>query len=391
MALTPIQMFANPASQGLLGILSGSQNALTQGLQSAIQIGRDLSNNAVAGERDFLRERKNAEDLAQRRGENLQKQFNFDRSFERGAMESDRTFGRMTANDLFSKEMQRDEFGRRVENDQFTRESQGARIELDKAQEERMGDEFDMRKDEIRKTEEFNRGLLTPKDIFGPQLPPERQDPFTMSAEADLKITAATRAKNAPALQEATRQKAMADRMIAERRSTGDGTGLTPSEQNSKERLDMAKEDRAAKLAAAEKNKVMEKALAVPGAFPLQGQILRDPKEPAKLREGADPAQDAEYQRWDANQAVSEVAAAENSESFDEYLMKVVRTHDDAGKPLSDAERRAVAKALPAAVKKARRTVYDLAKGGTLTAPAPAPAARPTGSSYVRDNIKALE
>lgn len=350
MALSPIQIFANPSSQGLLGILSGSQNALTMGLQSAIQIGRDLSNKAVQQERDFLRERRSEENMAQRRGENLQQQFN-----------ADRNFSRMTANDLFSQEMQRDQFAAQTSRDEFGREMQEDRFKLDQQQEQRMGTESRFRMDEVKRDEEFNRGLLTPRDIFGPQLPPDKQDPFALSAEADLKIEAARKARNPDALRDATMQKAEADRIKAERRAAG--TAADGTESPAEARAARSEQRMISKAEEAKREKRANELLADSGAFPSQTQFVT----PEDITKGTPSARSAV--EWDKDRPAAERLAAEGV-SREEYISK-----GDQGRGLTPTQR------------KRRGEFWDLVNGS-----APTSVSTPASAgSYVRDAAKALE
>jgi hypothetical protein len=347
MALSPIQMFANPSSQGLLGILSGSQNALTLGLQSAIQIGRDLSNKAVQQERDFARERRSLDMLDQRRAENALSQQN-----------RDREFGRLTANDIFSQEMQRDQFSQGVARDEFSRDMQEDRFRLDRTQEDRMAKESQFRMDETKRTEEFNQGLLTPNDIFGPQLP---DDPFVTREEADMRIAAGTRAKNPEAVREAVRAKAQAEAEIARRRAAeGEGPDatkpLSPAEMRNQAKYEQSVLDREA-----------SELIADTEAFAPQSQFLETAADGKSYK---DPKAASAAALFDKDRLASERSVA-TSVSRDEYVKR--------GGGISEEKR------------KRRARFWDIVNKKTSAA-APSTSAPPSsGGGYVTGALKGLE
>lgn len=71
MALEPIRLFQSEQSP-LVQLLSGGNNTLTGILDKAVQIGRDISNKQTQQEQDMLGQRQQETALQQRRGENLQ-------------------------------------------------------------------------------------------------------------------------------------------------------------------------------------------------------------------------------------------------------------------------------------------------------------------------------
>ena len=91
MPLSAIQTLPPKVPNSLTALLQGSGQALTGALTNAVQLGRDAVNNQVQQERSLLTERRSEINLAQRRGENEQKQFNVDRAFG----ENQRQFGEL--------------------------------------------------------------------------------------------------------------------------------------------------------------------------------------------------------------------------------------------------------------------------------------------------------
>lgn len=91
MPLSAIQTLPPKVPNSLTALLQGSGQALTGALTNAVQLGRDAVNNQVQQERSLLTERRAEINLAQRRGENDQQQFNVDRAFG----ENQRQFGEL--------------------------------------------------------------------------------------------------------------------------------------------------------------------------------------------------------------------------------------------------------------------------------------------------------
>tara|TARA_R110000824_G_scaffold8441_2_gene38365 strand:+ start:7196 stop:8392 length:1197 start_codon:yes stop_codon:yes gene_type:complete len=91
MPLSAIQTLPPKVPNSLTALLQGSGQALTGALTNAVQLGRDAVNNQVQQERSLLTERRSEINLAQRRGDNEQKQFNTDRAFG----ENQRQFGEL--------------------------------------------------------------------------------------------------------------------------------------------------------------------------------------------------------------------------------------------------------------------------------------------------------
>ena len=104
MAIEPIKVFQNGADNSIASLFQGGANVLTGILNNAVQVGRDISNKQLQQEQDLLGMRRQEQALQQRRGENLQQnwedlfRFNenqrqFDTKFNRGVVEADRLFG----------------------------------------------------------------------------------------------------------------------------------------------------------------------------------------------------------------------------------------------------------------------------------------------------------
>ncbi len=121
MALSPIEMFRSNESS-LAQILQGGSQTISGIMDKAIQIGRDMSNNATKNESDLLSMRQNETALAQRRAEGLTRSIADTQKFARGAFENDRSFvaneeqrdiqnNRASVNDLFSQQMQEKNYG----------------------------------------------------------------------------------------------------------------------------------------------------------------------------------------------------------------------------------------------------------------------------------------
>lgn len=117
MALSPIKLFQNDQTS-LAQILQGDNQTISGIMDRAIQIGRDISNKQMQQEHDLIGMRQQQAALDQRRGEDLQQDYEDTRRFARGVFESDRRYGletqaaeRASARDLFSNKMEEKRFG----------------------------------------------------------------------------------------------------------------------------------------------------------------------------------------------------------------------------------------------------------------------------------------
>lgn len=92
MALSPIQIFQQQQSP-LTALLQSGTTEISRVMDRAVQIGRDIANKQLAQEQDLLAMRRNETNLAQRRAENLQQDWEDTMRFVRGAYEFDQKFG----------------------------------------------------------------------------------------------------------------------------------------------------------------------------------------------------------------------------------------------------------------------------------------------------------
>ena len=148
MALSPITLFQSNQTS-LAQILQGGNQTVSGIMDRAIQVGRDISNKQLAQERDMLAMRQQETALQQRRGENLQQNWEDSYRFARGAFESDRNYGlqqqqleRQSARDLFSQgaEMERIGIAREgleMRRDEMTAEQQAKADERARAEADR--------------------------------------------------------------------------------------------------------------------------------------------------------------------------------------------------------------------------------------------------------------
>jgi hypothetical protein len=444
MALTPISLFQAQGS-GIAQFLQGGQNALASALNNVIQVGRDTANNQFAQERDFLGERKRMEDLMQRRGEVALQQSNTDRTFARGVLESDRQFADVNADQARQeqRQMAMDLFNVNESNREY-----GLRREA-----------ADMAMDQRRQKEQFSRDILaqpsatgagaapsrmSPESLFSPVAPaapgsplpapmtgttPESAAPTAAGsieerlAQAKIRAQAAQQVGDAAAFNAATMEAARLDGEL--RRSGVSTEGMTPTQLMSRERLDIAKEDRtlrqqeaaekkAAEATSAEQKKALESfqlmVNADPVVFPTAGSYV-PPSMPKEAREAAL----AQAQARDANRPAVELQAALDSENADDYVAKMVvpaKWEKDKWVPKTDQEIKAEIASIPESVKKKRRKAWsDARKTGMVgaeastaeptkaptkaptapTAPAAAPAAAATPAQQAIDRIKAAQ
>lgn len=417
MALTPISLFQSQGN-GIAQFLQGGQSALASALNNVIQVGRDTVNKQFAQERDFLSEQKRVEDLAQRRGENLQQQSNFDRTFARNLFVTDREFAdrnddqaraekRMDAQDLFRQTDADRNYDLRKSEAESLQESRDLAIK-----------EAERQAEERRKQEQFDKDILARPT--GPGLPgaPVQERSLTANflyaptdarsmetaapgtpeerlAEADIRMKAAE-GKDADAYTKAARDKAAAE---AEIKRAGGGD-ITDAEARSQERFLMAKRAEERTLAKeaqskSEKAAEQERKLATaqiegiltdPKAFPFAQSFV--PEEGLSKEEQAIAKSTAESR--DSNRALIEVQAALDSPTFDDYLIKAVpdaEQKDGTWRQLSREEKLARAKALGPEVIKKRKKLYTLARKTGLdgeAAPAPAAATTPAASEVER-------
>lgn len=156
MAINPIQLFQNPGAP-LLEILNGGNNVISGLFDRAIQQGRDSVNNQMRNQSDMLNMRAQETALAQRRGENLQQNWEDVQRESRNAFEFDTKFAaqqgqqalnnnRQGANDLFTQNLQTDTFNLNKTN-----------TEADNA---RMDSALQLRQDELSANKDFARGVL---------------------------------------------------------------------------------------------------------------------------------------------------------------------------------------------------------------------------------------
>lgn len=122
MAISSIQMFQNNGSNSIEGLLRAGPQAISEIMNQAIQIGRQMSDKQLSQEKDLLNMRQQENAMMQRRAENAQQLFTDTMKFDRAvgqdnrdyaANRSDRAFdqNRQTANDLFSQRMQERRLG----------------------------------------------------------------------------------------------------------------------------------------------------------------------------------------------------------------------------------------------------------------------------------------
>ena len=122
MAISSIQMFQNNGGNSIEGLLRAGPEAISNIMNQAIQIGRQMSDKQLAQEQDLLNMRQQENALAQRRAENATSVFADTMKFSRAVREDNRDFAanrsdrafdqnRMTANDMFSREMEQRRLG----------------------------------------------------------------------------------------------------------------------------------------------------------------------------------------------------------------------------------------------------------------------------------------
>lgn len=310
MAVTPIEIFQAPQT-GLLGLLGGIQTALASGLNNAIQVGRNLADNASASERDLLGEQRNEIAMDQRKAEFAQGQLNTDRAFDESVRRDDRNFARDVLEDERDFGMDVARTNRAAANDALQLSSN-----LDSA--ERANRRLDLEEKRItaetdadERDRQFNRDLLgsdTPDSGIPFTGPPAPVSPGVRAAEAEARAKAARELGNADAYKAALRDKAAAE---AEEGYKPTRTELTPSEELARERLDFSK-DQAAKseenrkeTSAVKQTAERQKTLVTdPDAFPPPTKFARQ-----KLA-GLDPDKAADKAAIAAAEADYEAAAA---------------------------------------------------------------------------------
>lgn len=373
MALTPVEIFQQPT--GVIGQIVGGNNTIANALQNIFQVGRDLANNQVRQERDFLSETSRLEALDQRRAEEAQQQANLDRSYDRSVLTSDRVFAADTAERAIDNKradaaaiFSRDDSDRRfgiVEDEQEAREAERERIAAERA-----------------KAENFNKRVAAPKSL---------SERFTDIFKSDAEKAAEAKARGEAA-------KAIGDADVY-MEATGDyaeaasNVGIlkppTRADIRSERRLEIA-EDNAAKAKVADEEK---RALAIEArrekkarelivdteAFaPQMGSVEFNTDADGKVQTDSpkDMAKYVEAQNADKNKFEFERAVA-TKVSKQEYVNKGAATDKD-GKIIEGS--------LSDAAKKRRAQFWDLVNGG---APAASPAA-PAAPSGAQSDLDAL-
>lgn len=442
MALTPISLFQSQGN-GIAQFLQGGQNALASALNNVIQVGRDTANKQFSQERDFLSEQKRMDDLMQRRGENLQQQSNFDRTFARNLFTADREFADQNADQARQEE-------RLSANDLFNRMESNRDFDLRKSEAERRAEERDMLMQKAEQQEQFDRDLIAPPQgsgaapsrmsadfLYGPVggtpsappmtgTTPEPTASATMSPEerlvdAEIRMKAAE-GKDANIYRKAAQEKAAAQAELG--RSGVSTEGMTASQLMSLERLGISQrgEERTiAKEAEAKVEKAAEQERKQAIAE-ITALVRADPKgfPPAQSFLPAETASDtpeikrkrAEAALLDQERESVEIRAALNSPEVEDYLGKAFDTEQASGgrwTSMSAEEKRALAvKQLGEAQVANRELLWNKAektglgkrverkKKTTPAAPAPAaPAATPapaaTQAQQEIDRIKALQ
>ena len=378
MALTPISLFQSQGN-GIAQFLQGGQNALASALNNVIQVGRDTANKQFSQERDFLSEQKRVEDLAQRRGENLQQQSNWDRTFARNLFVSDRDFADQNADQARQEE-------RLSANDLFNRRESNRDFDLRKSEAERRAEERDMLMQKAEQQEQFDRDLLAPPQgsgaapsrmsadfLYGPvagtpSAPPMTgttpgptgsgvaESPEARLAQARIRAQAAQQVGDAKAFTSATMEAAQLEAELG--RSGVSTEGMTPTQLMSLERLGIsqrgeertiAKEAEAKVEKAAEQERKQASAeitalvRADPKGFPPAGSFLpaetaSDTPEIKRKRE--------EAALLDQERETVEIRAALNSPNVEDYLGKAFDTEQASGgrwTSMSAEEKRALA------------------------------------------------
>ena len=349
MALTPISLFQAQGS-GIAQFLQGGQNALASALNNVIQVGRDTANNQFAQERDFLGERKRMDDLMQRRGEVALQQSNTDRTFARGVFESDRQFADVNADQARQEQ-------RQMAMDLFNVNESNREYALKKS-------EADMAMDQRRQEEQFSRDILAQPSatragaapsrmsadfLYGPVAGTPAAPPMTGTtpepaapaaagsieerlAQAKIRAQAAQRVGDAAAFNAATMEAARLDGEL--RRSGVSTEGMTPAQLLSRERLDIAKEDRtlrqqeaaekkATEATSAEQKKALESMQfmvnANPDAFPPASSYV-----PANMPQTEREAALAQAALRDSANPAIQLQSALESDTFEKFLAKMV-------------------------------------------------------------------
>jgi len=122
MAISSIQMFQNNGGNSIEGLLRAGPQAISEIMNQAIQIGRQMSDKQLSQEKDLLNMRQQENALMQRRAENATAVFADNMKFDRDVGEDNRDYAanradrafdqnRLTANDLFSRQMEERRLG----------------------------------------------------------------------------------------------------------------------------------------------------------------------------------------------------------------------------------------------------------------------------------------
>jgi hypothetical protein len=405
MALTPISLFQAQGS-GIAQFLQGGQNALASALNNVIQVGRDTANKQFAQERDFLGERQRVEALAQRRGEMAQQQSNIDRSFARGVLESDRQFADVNADQARQeqRQMAMDLFNVNESNREYgLRQSEANRVAAERERADQFSADILAQPPSAaapsRMSADFLYGPVTgtpaPAPMTGttPEPTAAASSAEARLAQAKIRMEAA-RGRDAQAYTAAAQEAATIEGEL--RRSGAVTEGMTPTQLMSRERLDIAKEDRtlrqqeeAAKKAEEVAEKTRKEATSAvellvqsdTSAFPPAGSYV-----PRDLPKADREAALAEAQATDANRPAVELQAALDSPTADDYVAKMVapaRWDGDKWVAKTPEEIKTEIAKLPKNVVNKRKKLWSEArKTGRAGAGAGTPAATaPSGST----------
>lgn len=354
MAITPTDLFT-PQTSIIGRMLEGGTGSLGGILQGVINVGRDLANNAVRSERDFLMEARNNENLLQRRAEQQRANLEADRTFGENVMRDRRDFGFRVSEAERGREVADRNYEANRAAQLFSQGMQGARLAQDAEENQIRREANQLKRDELAATREFNQALIPDAAATASTSP---KTPEQLFAEAEIEADAAKAAKNAEAFRAATVKGAEAKAAINAR------GGDTPAGQRAQEGLEIRRraEDRTIRRdeaaqqerEAAKQLKEAENLLADTGAFKpqLPQQAIKDGKY-------VDPAAAEVAKGFDKDRLASERSVATGVSRTD-YIAK-------GGTDLTDLQ------------KKRRGQFWDIVNGQT----AAAPATRSAASDYV--------
>lgn len=177
MALSPIQIFQQQQSP-LTAILQSGTTEISRVMDRAVQIGRDIANKQLAQEQDLLAMRRNETNLAQRRAENLQQDWEDTFRFVRGAYEFDtkmaadeawrqQQFGANRQDEMFNRTMQQAQLGLSEQAGQ--REER--RIDIAESEAQRRQAEMEAERQKQAANEKYYRDMFATKDQTGDAAP----------------------------------------------------------------------------------------------------------------------------------------------------------------------------------------------------------------------------